>query len=114
MTAPYEGFHNMVFSEESPSGAFLLRARREGLRDFGACMSPHTAWLICKGIETCRCATPINTEKVVLPGPSPPSSSAWATPAPPDPSHQLAGAAQAARAPAWYSASTSKGTRRTG
>ncbi|MBQ0958702.1 O-acetylhomoserine aminocarboxypropyltransferase [Ideonella sp. 4Y11] len=49
---PYEGFHGMVFSEESTVGAFLLRARREGLRDFGACMSPHTAWLILQGIET--------------------------------------------------------------
>ena len=38
---PYEGFHGMVFAEESSVGAFLLRARREGLRDFGACMSPH-------------------------------------------------------------------------
>jgi O-acetylhomoserine (thiol)-lyase len=46
------GFHDMVFSEESTVGAFLLRARREGLRDFGACMSPHTAWLILQGIET--------------------------------------------------------------
>ena len=44
LTAPYDGFHDMVFSEESTVGAFLLRARREGLRDFGACMSPHTAW----------------------------------------------------------------------
>ncbi len=52
LTAPYEGFHGMVFSEESSVGAFLLRARREGLRDFGACMSPHTAWLILQGIET--------------------------------------------------------------
>jgi len=49
---PYAGFHNMVFTEESTVGAFLLRARREGLRDFGACMSPHTAWLILQGIET--------------------------------------------------------------
>ncbi len=49
---PYVGFHNMVFAEESTVGAFLLRARREGLRDFGACMSPHTAWLILQGIET--------------------------------------------------------------
>ena len=49
---PYVGFHNMVFTEESTVGAFLLRARREGLRDFGACMSPHTAWLILQGIET--------------------------------------------------------------
>jgi O-acetylhomoserine (thiol)-lyase len=52
LTAPYEGFHEMVFSEESTVGAFMLRARREGLRDFGACMSPHTAWLILQGIET--------------------------------------------------------------
>jgi O-acetylhomoserine (thiol)-lyase len=52
LTAPYDGFHGMVFSEESTVGAFLLRARREGLRDFGACMSPHTAWLILQGIET--------------------------------------------------------------
>lgn len=49
---PYAGFHDMVFAEESTVGAFLLRARREGLRDFGACMSPHTAWLILQGIET--------------------------------------------------------------
>jgi O-acetylhomoserine (thiol)-lyase len=49
---PYEGFHGMVFAEESSTGAFLLRARREGLRDFGACMSPHTAWLILQGLET--------------------------------------------------------------
>ncbi|MBA4177923.1 MAG: O-acetylhomoserine aminocarboxypropyltransferase [Leptothrix sp. (in: Bacteria)] len=52
LNQPYAGFHGMVFSEESTDGAFLLRARREGLRDFGACMSPHTAWLILQGIET--------------------------------------------------------------
>ncbi|WP_404299623.1 O-acetylhomoserine aminocarboxypropyltransferase [Alicycliphilus denitrificans] len=52
LTQAYDGFHGMVFAEESTVGAFLLRARREGLRDFGACMSPHTAWLILQGIET--------------------------------------------------------------
>lgn len=52
MSQPYDGFHDMVFTEESTVGAFLLRARREGLRDFGACMSPHTAWLILQGVET--------------------------------------------------------------
>jgi O-acetylhomoserine (thiol)-lyase len=68
LTEAYAGFHNMVFSEESTVGAFLLRARREGLRDFGACMSPHTAWLILQGIETLplRMARHMsNTEKVV-------------------------------------------------
>jgi O-acetylhomoserine (thiol)-lyase len=52
LNQPYEGFHGMVFAEESTDGAFLLRARREGLRDFGACMSPHTAWLMLQGLET--------------------------------------------------------------
>jgi O-acetylhomoserine (thiol)-lyase len=52
LSEPYAGFHNMVFTEEATVGAFLLRARREGLRDFGACLSPHSAWLILQGIET--------------------------------------------------------------
>ena len=68
LTEPYDGFHGMVFSDESSVGAFLLRARREGLRDFGACMSPHTAWLILQGIETLplRMARHVeNTRKVV-------------------------------------------------
>ncbi|MFO1221065.1 MAG: O-acetylhomoserine aminocarboxypropyltransferase [Burkholderiaceae bacterium] len=68
LTQPYSGFHGMVFSEESTVGAFLLRARREGLRDFGGCMSPHTAWMILQGIETLplRMARHVdNTRKVV-------------------------------------------------
>ncbi len=68
LTTPYEGFHNMVFSEESTVGAFLLRARREGLRDFGACLSPHSAWLILQGMETLPLRMQrhmSNTQKVV-------------------------------------------------
>ena len=68
LASPYEGFHDMVFTEESTVGAFLLRARREGLRDFGACMSPHTAWLLLQGIETLPLRMErhlSNTEKVV-------------------------------------------------
>ena len=62
--------HNWQYSifPKKNSLAFLLRARREGLRDFGACMSPHTAWLILQGIETLslRMARHMsNTEKVV-------------------------------------------------
>ncbi len=52
LTEPYEGFHGMVFTEESTTAAFLLRARREGIRDFGACMSPVNAFQIMQGIET--------------------------------------------------------------
>ena len=68
LTQAYAGFHDMVFSEESTVGAFLLRARREGLRDFGASMSPHTAWLILQGIETLPLRMErhlSNTERVV-------------------------------------------------
>jgi O-acetylhomoserine (thiol)-lyase len=42
----------MVFAEESTVAPFALRARREGLRDFGAAMSPHNAFAILQGIET--------------------------------------------------------------
>lgn len=52
LTEPYEGFHGMVFTEESTTAAFLLRARREGIRDFGACMSPVNAFQIMQGMET--------------------------------------------------------------
>ena len=52
LTTPYAGFHDMVFAEESSTAAFLLRARREGVRDFGACMAPMTAFQILQGIET--------------------------------------------------------------
>ena len=52
LSEPYEGFHDMIFSDESPVAAFTLRARREGLRDFGACMSPMNAFQIMQGIET--------------------------------------------------------------
>jgi len=58
LTAPYEGFHGMDFEEESGTRAFLLRARREGLRDFGACMAPMTAFQILQGVETLHLRMP--------------------------------------------------------
>ena len=61
LTEPYHGFHDMVFAEESTTAAFLLRARREGIRDFGACMAPFTAFQILQGIET----LPLRMEKHV-------------------------------------------------
>ncbi len=68
LSEPYKGFHNMSFDEESSQAAFLLRARREGLRDFGACMSPTTAFYIIQGMETLSMRMGrhvINTRKVV-------------------------------------------------
>ena len=52
LTEPCDGFHGMDFAEESPIAAFLLRARLEGLRDFGACLSPMNAFQILQGMET--------------------------------------------------------------
>jgi O-acetylhomoserine (thiol)-lyase len=52
LCTPYDGFHGMVFAEESTVAPFALRARREGLRDFGAAMSPHNAFAILQGVET--------------------------------------------------------------
>ncbi|WJF91305.1 O-acetylhomoserine aminocarboxypropyltransferase [Paraburkholderia bonniea] len=67
-TEPYAGFHDMVFAEESTVAPFLLRARREGLRDFGACLHPQAAWQLLQGIETLplRMARHVaNTRRVV-------------------------------------------------
>lgn len=52
LTEPYEGFHGLVFVEEFGPAAFITRARKEGARDFGACMSATTAFYILQGIET--------------------------------------------------------------
>jgi O-acetylhomoserine (thiol)-lyase len=52
----------MDFAEESGTRAFLLRARREGLRDFGACMAPMTAFQILQGVETLHLRMPRHVE----------------------------------------------------
>ena len=52
LAEPYAGFHDLVFAEEFGPLAFLTRARREGIRDFGACMAPTTAFHILQGLET--------------------------------------------------------------
>ncbi len=59
-TEPSEGYHGLkfwdVFGEGNPLGlpniAFAIRARVEGLRDFGASQSPFNAFLLLQGIET--------------------------------------------------------------
>ena len=64
----YSGFHNLVFGEEFGPQAFITRARKEGIRDFGACMAPMTAFQVLQGLETLpiRMARHVaNTERVV-------------------------------------------------
>lgn len=52
LTEPYEGYHGIKYVEEFGPMAFLMRARTEGLRDFGACISPTNAFQILQGVET--------------------------------------------------------------
>lgn len=57
-TEPSPGYHGKIFgdifSQESPLGniAFIIRARVEGLRDFGPCISPFNSFLLLQGLET--------------------------------------------------------------
>ena len=52
LTEPYEGYHGINFTEEFGPAAFIMRARLEGMRDFGPCMSPTNAFHILQGVET--------------------------------------------------------------
>ena len=52
LTEPYAGYHGLDFAEEFGPAAFVMRARAEGLRDFGACMAPQTAFYLLQGLET--------------------------------------------------------------
>ena len=61
LTEPYDGYHGIVFAEEFGPSAFVMRARTEGLRDFGACLSPTNAFYLLQGIET----LPIRMERHV-------------------------------------------------
>ncbi len=58
LTEPYAGYHGLDFAEEFGPSAFIMRARAEGLRDFGATMSPQTAFYILQGIETLHLRVP--------------------------------------------------------
>jgi O-acetylhomoserine (thiol)-lyase len=49
---PDPRFDGRVFAEESTVGAFALRAREAGLRDFGATLGAHDAAVVLQGLET--------------------------------------------------------------
>src|SRR5215471_16216868 len=52
LTEPYAGYHGIIFDEQFGPAAFIMRARTEGLRDFGACLSPTNAFQLMQGVET--------------------------------------------------------------
>ncbi len=52
LAAPSEAYHGIVFGEEYGPAGFVMRARAEGLRDFGAVMAPTSAFHLLQGVET--------------------------------------------------------------
>lgn len=51
-TTPDPSYHGLVYSDAFGPLAFILKARVQGLRDTGACLSPFNAFLILQGAET--------------------------------------------------------------
>lgn len=52
MTEPYAPFHGIKFWEEFGPTALVMKIRSESMRDLGAALSPHNAFLILQGVET--------------------------------------------------------------
>jgi O-acetylhomoserine (thiol)-lyase len=52
LNEPSKAYHGMVFSQTFGNIAYIIKARVEGLRDIGACLSPFNAFLFLQGIET--------------------------------------------------------------
>jgi O-acetylhomoserine (thiol)-lyase len=94
LTEPYAGYHGLDFAEEFGPNAFIMRARAEGLRDFGACMSPTNAFLILQGVETLpvRMAKHVENARKVVAFLSAAPQVAWVNypELPSHPDHQLA------------------------
>ncbi|WP_264566514.1 O-acetylhomoserine aminocarboxypropyltransferase/cysteine synthase family protein [Flavobacterium sp. N3904] len=51
-TEPSPGYHGLVYHEALGNAAFIAKVRIEGLRDYGAALSPFNAFQIIQGLET--------------------------------------------------------------
>ena len=51
-TEPSPGYHGLVYAEALEAAAFIAKVRIEGLRDYGAALSPFNAFQIIQGLET--------------------------------------------------------------
>ena len=94
LTEPYAGYHGIDFAEEFGPHAFIMRARTEGVRDFGSCMAPQNAFYLLQGLETLplRMARHVeNARKVIAFLKANPAVERIASPELPDhPDHALA------------------------
>jgi O-acetylhomoserine (thiol)-lyase len=94
LTQPHAGYHGLVFAEHFGPSAFAMRARTEGLRDFGACISPHNSARLLTGVETLslRMARHIENTTAVLASLGANAAVGWVThpSLPSHPDHELA------------------------
>jgi len=65
-TESSEGYHGLVYSEKFGELAFIVRARIEGLRDFGPSISPFNSFLLLQGIETLSLRVQKHAENALL------------------------------------------------
>ena len=52
LSKPSPGYHGLRYTEAFGNAAFIARARCEGLRDLGPCISPFNSFLMIQGVET--------------------------------------------------------------
>lgn len=52
LSEPSPSYHGIAFAEHFGPTAFVMKARLEGLRDFGACLNPQAAFYLLQGLET--------------------------------------------------------------
>ncbi len=64
-TEPSEGYHGLVYNEAFGELAFIIRARVEGLRDFGPAISPFNSFLLLQGLETLSLRVEKHTENAL-------------------------------------------------
>ncbi|MDR3300654.1 MAG: O-acetylhomoserine aminocarboxypropyltransferase/cysteine synthase [Candidatus Accumulibacter sp.] len=64
-TTPDPTYNGIVYTESFPQTAFLIKARAQTLRDFGACLSPLNAFLFAVGLETLHLRMPRHGENAL-------------------------------------------------
>jgi O-acetylhomoserine (thiol)-lyase len=94
LTEPSAGYQGIVFSEPFGPAAFTMRARTEGLRQFGVCLSPTNAFYLLQGLETLglRMQRHVDNTAAILEFLTPHAAVAWVThpTLPTHPDHALA------------------------
>jgi O-acetylhomoserine (thiol)-lyase len=65
-TEPSPGYHGLIYSEVLEAAAFIAKIRIEGLRDYGAALSPFNAFQIIQGLETLEVRIQKHSENALL------------------------------------------------